>query len=192
MKKFKHLLISQWISVNIFGIALLGTAYVNGWVDLVRSADPTGITELIFVLFMWGWVLSAQKAWYIGKRIDKLKAKFSWVSSNMSIASIEALKLKIINKIAIIKWFSGVLVILGLIGTVIGFIIALSGVDVQSAGDVGAIGPMVSTLIKGMQVALYTTLVGSVFHIWLHLNYYILSSGASTLISTILGQAKDD
>jgi hypothetical protein len=38
---------------------------------------------------------------------------------------------------------------------VIGFIIALSGVDPATAGDVNAIGPMVSALIGGMSVALY-------------------------------------
>ena len=52
------------------------------------------------------------------------------------------------------------LVVLGLVGTVIGFIIALSGVTAEDAGDVSTVRPMISTLISGMSVALYTTLGG--------------------------------
>ena len=50
------------------------------------------------------------------------------------------------------------LVILGLIGTVIGFIIALSGVDGSVSSNPEEVSKMVSTLIQGMSVALYTTL----------------------------------
>ena len=42
------------------------------------------------------------------------------------------------------------LVLLGLIGTIVGFIIALSGVDPDAVGDAAAIAPMVSTLMHGM------------------------------------------
>jgi hypothetical protein len=69
---------------------------------------------------------------------------------------------------------------------VIGFIMALSGVDAQAAGDVDAIGPMVTTLIGGMSVALYTTLVGAVLNIWLMINYRLLESGTVTLLTAIV------
>ena len=75
---------------------------------------------------------------------------------------------------------------LGLLGTVIGFIMALSGVDAQAAGDVESIAPMVTTLIDGMSVALYTTLVGAVLNIWLMVNYRLLEGGTVTLLTTIV------
>jgi biopolymer transport protein ExbB/TolQ len=77
-------------------------------------------------------------------------------------------------------------VILGLIGTVLGFIIALSGVNPETAADVSSIGPMVSTLIDGMSVALYTTLLGAVLNVWLMLDYRILESGAVRLLTAIV------
>ena len=77
------------------------------------------------------------------------------------------------------------LVLIGLIGTVLGFIIALSGVDPNRASDVNAISPMVATLIDGMSVALYTTLVGSVLHIWLIVNYHMLATGTVELVTAI-------
>ena len=67
---------------------------------------------------------------------------------------------------------------MGLVGTVIGFIIALSGVDATAATDPGAIAPMVSTLLLGMAIALYKTLVGTVLNIWLMFNYRLLESGS--------------
>jgi biopolymer transport protein ExbB/TolQ len=82
------------------------------------------------------------------------------------------------------------LVLLGLVGTVVGFIIALSGVDPQSAGNVDSIAPMVSELIHGMSVALYTTLVGAVLHLWLKVNYLILSGGAVRLIDRLVARGE--
>ena len=73
--------------------------------------------------------------------------------------------------------------LLGLIGTVVGFIIALSGVRPEVVSDVGAIGPMVSTLIGGMSVALYTTLVGSLLNVWLMVNVRLLEGGTVKLLT---------
>jgi hypothetical protein len=42
---------------------------------------------------------------------------------------------------------------------------------------------MVSTLIAGMSVALYTTLVGSVLNIWLMLDYRLLEGGSVHLLT---------
>ena len=80
----------------------------------------------------------------------------------------------------------------GLIGTVVGFIIALSGVDAGKAGDVSAVFPMISTLIAGMSVALYTTLVGSIAGgVWLRLNYHFLSQSAVELLTTLTLLSQD-
>jgi hypothetical protein len=68
------------------------------------------------------------------------------------------------------EWIADVLVFLGLIGTVIGFIISLSGVKPDAAGDVSAIQPMVATLISGLGVALHTTLVGACAYLWIHMS----------------------
>ena len=78
------------------------------------------------------------------------------------------------------------LVLLGLIGTVIGFIIALSGVDPKAVSDVKAISPMVSTLLSGMSVALYTTLAGSLLNLWLMVNHRLLSAAAARFVSALI------
>ena len=80
--------------------------------------------------------------------------------------------------------------LLGLIGTVVGFVIALSGVNPDTVSDVAAIGPMVSKLLEGMGVALYTTLVGSVLNIWLMLNHRLLEGGAIHLITHLVEEGE--
>ena len=68
----------------------------------------------------------------------------------------------------------------------IGFILALSGVDPSAVGSADNVAPMVSTLIAGMSVALYTTLVGSVLHLWLMINYRMLATGTMHLYNTVV------
>ncbi|MFQ5467680.1 MAG: MotA/TolQ/ExbB proton channel family protein, partial [Kiloniellaceae bacterium] len=97
-----------------------------------------------------------------------------------------ALRLKLTQRVAVVRHLAGNLVLLGLIGTVVGFIIALSGVQPDQAANVKAITPMISTLISGMSTALYTTLVGSVLNVWLMINYHLLAGGAVKLITGLM------
>ena len=71
-------------------------------------------------------------------------------------------RLKVSNRIAFVNYKANSLVFLGLVGTVIGFIVALSGVDPGTISIAKAVGPLVANLIQGMSIALYTTLVGAV------------------------------
>ena len=96
----------------------------------------------------------------------------------------EFLKLKLLNRIGIVRHIANSLVLLGLIGTVIGFIIALSGTYLDLASNVQSVGPMITTLIGGMSVALYTTLVGAILNIWLMVNYRLLLNGTVNLVTS--------
>ena len=99
---------------------------------------------------------------------------------------IGVLRLKLTDRIASVRHIANSLIFLGLIGTVIGFIIALSGIDPVKATDVENVAGMISSLINGMSVALNTTLVGSVLYVWLIINYRILVTGTVDLIASII------
>ena len=99
---------------------------------------------------------------------------------------LSALRLRLTNRIVIVRHVANTLVFLGLIGTVIGFIIALSGVDPARAADVKSIAPMVSTMIEGMSTALFTTLVGGVLNLWLMVNYRLLYGGTIKLVTALI------
>jgi len=119
--------------------------------------------------------------------IAKLRGR--GVESRSTLAS--TLRLKLSQRIAAVRHTAGSLVLLGLIGTVVGFIIALSGVDPERASDVQSIAPMVSTLIEGLSTALYTTLVGAVLNVWLMVNYRLLAGGTVKLITALVEFGED-
>jgi biopolymer transport protein ExbB/TolQ len=102
------------------------------------------------------------------------------------------LRAKLMARTAAVRNIAGTLVVLGLIGTVIGFIMSLSGVKPEVASDAKAIAPMVTNLITGMSVALYTTLVGAVLNIWLMANYHVLTAGTMNLVTAIIERGEAD
>lgn len=73
-----------------------------------------------------------------------------------------------------VRFTCKVLVLLGLIGTVIGFRMALSGINPDSVSDVSVLSGLVATLVQGMGVALTTTLMGSIGALWLMIHIFFL------------------
>lgn len=197
MKDFKYLLMFRWLVVNLVGFFLLGVAFMYGWIDMILVADQTFISVLIFGAFLWGLLISGIRTHKTSREIDFAKTdydKSKWrkIVDNLyddKVAPaqiIEALKIKMGARISIVRWLANSLVMMGLIGTVVGFIIALSGVDPMFASDITLIGKMVATLITGLGTAMYTTLVGSVLNLWLLANYHILAEGTANLLATLL------
>ncbi|MEC7396839.1 MAG: hypothetical protein VX639_06780 [Pseudomonadota bacterium] len=62
----------------------------------------------------------------------------------------QMVRLKVSNRIAFVNYKANSLVFLGLVGTVIGFIVVLSGVDPVTISIAKAVGPLVANLIQGM------------------------------------------
>lgn len=196
----RFLLLLRFLLLNLVGAALLVAAALQGWLDALVRSDTTHLCALIAAVFVVGVAQCgnriAQTSHELngikvggrrdGSRVAALAHELGAHDGQGRAALVAALRLKLANRIVGIRHTANALVLLGLIGTVIGFIQALSGVDAAAATDVAAIGPMVSTLVAGMSVALYTTLVGSVLNIWLMLNYRLLESGTVKLITAVV------
>lgn len=196
----RYLLILRFGVVNSAGFALLSAAWAEGLIDPIVQTDSTRLCLMIFLVFLAGLAVCAQKIWRtsmemnlakefdpsVPSRAQRYLAEVRGRDSGARSIAASSLKFKLASRIGVPRQISSTLVILGLIGTVIGFIIALSGVDPDKAGDVAAIGPMVSKLIDGMAVALYTTLVGGVLNIWLNINVNMLAGATVNLITEIV------
>ena len=197
---YRYVLLLRFALANLVGFSLLGAAYLQGLVTLVLDSDQTGLSAAIFVVFLGGLGICARKVAQTSRELNRVR-DFSPLSpsragtylsqvrgrvaeSRSIYAGLERLKLS--NQIAVVRHIAGSLVLLGLIGTVIGFIIALSGVHPQRVSDIDTVAPMVSKLIEGMSVALYTTLVGAILNLWLMVNYHILATGTVKLITAIV------
>ena len=186
--------------INIIGFIFLFVTYSQGYITKAIDADITNVILLIFVLFILGFLISSVRAYWISKQLNYAEAKSQNKNSiayqyQSNIKGLDAssrnnlassVRIKLAGKINFIKFIANTLVILGLIGTVIGFIIALSGVEAGVSSNPEEISKMITTLIQGMSVALYTTLAGSICSVWLNICYHILSSGANKLLSKII------
>lgn len=87
---------------------------------------------------------------------------------------------------------------LGLLGTVIGFILMLGSVAVIENADITTIQNMLTDMSDGMRVALFTTLTGLLSGLLLGLQYHFLDRGATRLlglvsdtVETYLGHASE-
>lgn len=202
-----YLPVLRFALFNMAGLALMAAAYLRGWIDVVIAADSTRLVFVILATFIIGLLLAGRLVWRFSVELNHV-AEFkhygaSWAAayfaevkgrgSGSRAITGSALRMKMANRIGVIRHFANSLVLLGLIGTVLGFIIALSGVDPERASDVQSIAPLVADLIEGMSVALFTTLVGAIFNIWLMVNYRLLADSAVTLTAAIVstGEANE-
>ncbi len=193
----RYLLLLRFLLANVVALALVSAAAGQGWVGMIFAADTAGYSLAIVAVFLVGLVWSAQRALQISRELNDIKqvqfhpkaalpeylrhSEGRDAQSRALLAS--TLRLKLASRIAPLRHIANSLVLLGLIGTVIGFVIALSGVRPELASDINAIGPMVSTLISGMSIALHTTLVGSLLHLWLMVNVRLLEGGSVKLLT---------
>lgn len=191
--------------VNLVGLALVGAAWGEGWVQQVFASDSTGLTYVIAAGFVAGLVVSLRLGWRIAAEQAALAggrgARTRWGADFLNrVAGRDAgsrgiagatLRGEMAARLAPVRQISGSLVILGLIGTVLGFILALSGISASMAGDVGAVSSMITRLIAGMSVALFTTLEGAVLSLWLTINHQMLTAGASRLVSGLVKAGED-
>ncbi len=80
-------------------------------------------------------------------------------------------------------FFTGLLIKLGLLGTVIGFILMLTSVSGSLSFDPAEVHTLFSDMTRGMRVALNTTLVGLLGTMLLGFQYLMLDRGADCLLS---------
>ena len=206
-KPHRYLLFLRFLLANISALALLLAAWLQGWLDGIFVPVTMELSLGIFIVFLLSLFTCGKRILQTsielndirsgdpkeGSRAAKYLATIYGGGADSKALGASALQLKMGTNVAVIRHLANGLVFLGLIGTVIGFIIALSGVDPESATEIDSVAKMVATLINGMSVALYTTLVGTVLYVWLIINHRLLTSGVVSLIGAIieLGEARE-
>jgi hypothetical protein len=197
---YAYLLLARFALLNLVGAALAVAAYFQGWVDIIRGADTTYQSGVIATVFLVGLGMCATRVWHVTRELNEVGARDPKPGTKVAqylaligtsgregrTIAAEALRLKLVSRIVVIRHFANTLVILGLLGTVVGFIISLGGVKPEVATNASAVTPMIATLVQGMSVALSNTLIGGVLNVWLNANYYILAAGTAQLICALL------
>lgn len=76
---------------------------------------------------------------------------------------------------------------LGLIGTIVGFIMMLAPIAGLDTGNQGAIKASMNLMSEGMAVAMYTTLAGLIGSILIRIQYYMLEDATAKLFAFAVG-----
>jgi MotA/TolQ/ExbB proton channel family protein len=73
-----------------------------------------------------------------------------------------------------VQWLATHVVRLGLLGTVVGLIIAFSAARHGGSTDANEVKAMIASVVDGMYVSLYATLLGITTNLWLKINLRLL------------------
>ena len=196
----RHLLVLRFALLNVVASGLLVAVYLQGWLDDALRGYTAWLTLAICGVFMFGLLLCTLRIWRTNRELNAIQqdnppslSRVGAYLANVAGRSAESrtiianlLHSRLASQIVVVRQTADSLVFLGLVGTVIGFIVALSGVDPATSTQVDEIAPMVATLVAGMSIALYTTLVGAVLHVWLMVNHRLLATGTSQLFNSIV------
>ena len=90
-------------------------------------------------------------------------------------------------------WFAaGAMIKLGLLGTVIGFIMMLTSIGELDSLDIEQVQSLMQRMTQGMMVALNTTLLGLVGSMILGVQYLFLDHSADQLLLRVMTQVQQD
>jgi hypothetical protein len=178
----------------MFGVVGLTLLYLNGWIKQIIEGDPSNISVVIFLLFLIGLFLTGFRVNKLTKELnavrtgksDRLKQYLELFHRRGEHVASEVTQIRLYSKIQWIRRIASALVAIGLVGTVVGAITFLLGINVQALGDISTIGSAFEVVLKGMGTALYTTLVGAVLNLWLTFNFGIVENGTSDLIAALM------
>jgi biopolymer transport protein ExbB/TolQ len=87
-------------------------------------------------------------------------------------------------------FFVDAIIKLGLLGTIVGFILMLGSVTDSSSLDINTMQKVLQQMSSGMGTALYTTLAGLVCSLLLAIQYQMLDRGADDLMHSAVHLAE--
>ena len=195
-----NILLYQWIILNTLGLALVFCAWNVGWLDSILVSDITYITEGIGVLFIITMIMSAYTTWQINRErnnIKQLKLEYQTRLNEIGTSRAtpgdlrDALSTYLISRLSFFSLMSNTLVTAGIIGTVIGVIIAFGDIPPDLASNLSQVGMVIANLLTGMATAFYTTLMGGICALWVKFNTHIQEVASAKLYHDIIVNEKD-
>ncbi|MGB1091551.1 MAG: MotA/TolQ/ExbB proton channel family protein [Oceanobacter sp.] len=190
------------ISLVVFATALL---FDLGVLSNILTQDITRLTAVILLLFFATSCHAGYRAWLLSTEFNQLDrwqteqparaGRFNLVGSYLLLSPHDASDSALTAEVFAEKlrgphqpgWFiTGVLVKLGLLGTVVGFILMLNSVHGLENLDTSDIKELMQQMTEGMGIAMNTTLVGLVSSILLGTQYLLLDRAADQLVTHTL------
>ena len=168
----------SYISAVILAVYALASAH---WLHIARTLGSERAHFRDLEQRLEDSQLDDSREGRIGEFLDNLRARESSDSSALVGAFGDAL----INRHAFGHFVSDVLIKLGLLGTIVGFILMLLPVSEIDEFEPALMQQLLAAMSEGMAVALYTTLAGLVTSTLLKLQYHILDASAADLTTRL-------
>ena len=210
----KNSLIDNIFIYLIYFISLIFIAFYVLWslgfISNIFQADISYISSLItfiviFYLFQCGYYLNKLRdaVYFLDKEINSDSNNIfimiyrdyqltNKISKNNKTSSQEEFKLKLYEFADTGFFVSDLLLKLGIIGTVIGFIIMLSSLSAIDEMNLSKMNNLLLSMSTGMKVALYTTLTGLIGSILLSIQYNFLESKINVFINKAVNKDLDE
>lgn len=173
----KYSTVAKLIALNFVPIIVLFFGWVFGGLQLSIAGgsqyESTYVIYLIIAIFIAAMVM----LFYRAKQVDDELTESSWWVGQ----SPDFIELSLDHRLQPIVYMGYSLVVFGLIGTVIGFIFGLNGIDPEAMGDLPTMISSLGGILQGVGIAYYTTLVGSIGDIWLGFNILIVAGALNRL-----------
>jgi hypothetical protein len=194
-----------WLDALILSGLLVFSAFLLGYYQLFAlliAADPTYLSVsmlLLYVLASMRWLqlcyqlsryqqtlnqpeASAREAGFQARALINASMPAATASDQLPLT---ALAEHLENRHALGYFISDLLLKLGLVGTVIGFILMLSPIAEMESFESNNIRNLLTAMSSGMAVALFTTLTGLITSTLLKVQYFLADSAVVQIIDTL-------
>jgi len=207
-----NLFLRAFIVLTLIGFAFF-IAIERGLVQLALDSDKSYISYVILAIYLaasahWLYLtrmLSVERARFaemeaalaagaslaevrsrtggpLGDFLGNLQRKRSSVDAGVLVTAFGD---EIANRHALGYFTSDMLLRLGLLGTIVGFIFMLLPIADMDGFDASMMQQLLRSMSGGMAVALYTTLAGLVTSTLLKLQYHLVDASAASLVTRL-------
>lgn len=201
MNKTPWLLCLHWLwFVGLLAVGLL-MLWDNGILQFMFATDNTWLSPLMVLLFLLTCLHCGYRCLFLSRQTHALH---SWAEGNR--ADDGALISRYLRELRAIPnahekqlmaellseqlhgqhqvgWFiTGLMIKLGLLGTVVGFVIMLGSMGRLESLDIEQVQTLMQQMTQGMKIALNTTIIGLVGSMLLGLQYLLLDRTADKLV----------
>ncbi len=205
----KHIVFLQ--SLVLLGIILFAffLASERGFIELTLKSDRSYLSYVILTLYFLAtlhWILICyrlsaeitaldlveQELWFdFSSQTDLAIERYFTEATDLTKQGaryqglLEAFGDRIYNRHATGHFISDILLKIGLLGTIIGFILMLMPVAEVKEFEGNFMQQLLGEMSEGMAVALYTTLAGLSTSMLLKMQYQIIDSSAAKLVTRV-------
>ena len=176
------------------GLALFAAWWMQTrglWRQLTEG-DPSGISlgivGLSVLTTLWcGWRCAQLQQAALQGSAWRREAAAAWAQAPEVAAQLVAERCHGPHETA--WWFASAAIKLGLLGTVVGFIVMAMQIGQVASFELDQIQSLLKQMTGGMAIALITTLVGLVANLWLGLQLMLMDRVADRLAADLLAQS---